>query len=496
MPGARLVFRNIEVHSDRLQLDCTANVVRANGNIILKRAGKKLDCARLYYNLTSGDGFAVADVDNRVRPVKISGADLKVEPLDTPVAPTFFELADLVGSGLIITARHILLFPNEKLQFKRPTVYQDGQRLVSMPYFSMGLYATQLFSDQFVRVGSQGLGVDVPVYYDLSPTSTGKLSLRHGERYGRSVFSNRPGWSLDLTQSYNSLGAQARYTGEVGLTGFNRTDWGLRWTHSHEIGAGTRGNLFLDFPEHRSVYASTNVNRQMGPFYLGMNLSGNRSLRGFSSSGSSADVYVETVPKKVGSSGYMYAVGANTGYTRFQAAEFKTSAYHRGVQSRFFSKPFQLDSKTTLTNNLSIGRVWANQGGSGETYLASLGLSRQLAGANLQLGYDFTKQPTFITDGHHRVSANLLASAGNKWSFFFYGSAMLDAPSSSVIADFSYAFLPRYRLSLSTTIQQFAAGRFYDHEIGIGRVIGGREFILSYSTYNHRFYFNLAAGAF
>jgi hypothetical protein len=234
----------------------------------------------------------------------------------------------------------------------------------------------------------------------------------------------------------------------------------------------------------------------MGPFYVGMNLSGNRSLRGFSTSGSSADVYLETVPKKVGDTGYMYAVGANTGYTRFKTADYTSSTYHRGVQSRFFSRPFQLDKKTTLTNNISIGRIWANQGMSGETYIASLGLNRQMGGANLQLGYDFTRQPTFVTDGNHRLSANLLASAGNKWNFFFYGSTMMDAPNSSLIADFSYAFLPRYRLTLSTTIQRFAVGTFHDHEIGIGRVIGGREFVLSYSTYNHRFYFNLAAGAF
>ena len=496
MPGARVAFRNIEIFADRLQLDCSSNTVKAVGNIIVRRAGKRLTCARLNYNLISGEGFAVAELENRIRPVKVSGADLKMEPLEMPVAPKFFELVDVTASGLLITARHIVLFPNEKLQFKRPTIYQDGQKLVSMPFYSVGLYSSQLFSDQILKVGSQGLGVDLPVYYDLSPVSTGIMSIRHGERYGRSVFSNRPGWSMDLTQSYNSLGSGSRYTGELGLTGFNRSDWGLRWMHSHELSSGTRGNFFIDFPEHRSVFGSTNLNKQMGSFYVGMNLSGNRSLRGFSSSGSSADLYVETVPKKLGKSGYMMAVGGNTGAMRFQSGDFKTSTFHRGVQTRLFSKPFNLDGKTTLTHNVSVGQIWANQGMSGESVMTSLSATRQIGGANLQLGYDYTKQPTFVTEGRHRVSGNLLASGGSKWNFFFYGSTMLDAPSSSLIGDFSYAFLPRYRLTLSTTVQRFAVGTFTDHEIGIGRVIGGREFILSYSTYNHRFYFNLEAGRF
>ena len=496
MPGARLVYRNIEVMADRLQLDCGSNTVKAVGNIVLRRAGKRLACARLNYNLMTGDGFAITEVENRVRPVRLFGADLQYEPMEMPVVPRFFELADLTGSGLIITARHIVLFPHEKIQFKRPTVYQDGQKLVSMPYFSMGIYASQLFSDQFVKVGSQGLGVDLPIYYDLSPSSTGTLSIRHGERYGRSVFANRPGWSMDLTQSYNSLGAGSRYTGEFGVTGFNRSDWGLRWSHSHELSTGTRGNFFVDFPQHRSVFASTNLNKQLGPLYVGANLSGNRSLRGFASSGAAADLYVETIPKKVADTGYMYAVGGSTGYTRFTAGDYKVNTVQKSVQSRFFSKPFQLDSKTTLTNNFSVGRVWSNQGNSGESMMASLAATRQIGGANLQLGYDYTRQPTFVTEGRHRVSANLLASAGSKWNFFFYGSSMLDAPSSSLIGDFSYAFLPRYRLTLSTTIQRFAVGTFRDHEIGIGRTIAGREFVLSYSTYNHRFFFNLEAGRF
>ena len=52
---------------------------------------------------------------------------------------------------------------------------------------------------------------------------------------------------------------------------------------------------------------------------------------------------------------------------------------------------------------------------------------------------------------------------------------MLDAPTSSMIADLNYAIMPRWRLSLAATMQRFTLGRYYDYEIGLGRSIGRRR---------------------
>src|SRR5207247_1886039 len=124
-----------------------------------------------------------------------------------------------------------------------------------------------------------------------------------------------------------------------------------------------------------------------------------------------------------------------SGYTHQRTGDLTTNVLTQGVQTRIFSKPFKLDRDTTLTNYVTLGNIWTNSGNGGVSALASLTADRRLfKSANLQLTYDFTRQPTFITGGgNHRVSASFIANPGNKWSLSVFGSTMLDAPSSSLL---------------------------------------------------------------
>jgi hypothetical protein len=498
LSGAYMSYRNLTVTADALQVECTSNTVRASGNVTLRKGVKSLACERLYFPLMTGDGYAIAEKDGRLRPVKVKSGDLSTELVENGVAPRFFEMTDLSDAPLIIAARQILLFPNEKLQFKRPRFFQEGQQLFSMPFYSLGLYSTELFSDQILSVGTQGLGVDVPFYYDMTPVSTGVFRILNGERSGRSVYATRPGWSLDLDQSYNSLGAGPRYTGDFGFTGMNRSDWGFHWSHSQEFSQEMRGSFFLDMPQHRSMFLSSNLNRQLGMFYMGMNLSANRSLSGPATTGSEADLYLETIPRKVGRTGYMMAFGGTATVSHNVAGDIRSNYMTQGVQTRFFSSPFRLDKHTTLTNYLTVGQLWTNSGQSGSTINASLSARRTFwNGANLQLTYDFTRQPYLLTQGgSHRVSMNFVASGGGKWNLFLYGSTLLDAANSSLIGDFNYVIAPRWRLSLSATLQRFATASYRDFEFSLGRSVGGRDLALTYSTFNHRFFFDIEASRF
>jgi hypothetical protein len=115
----------------------------------------------------------------------------------------------------------------------------------------------------------------------------------------------------------------------------------------------------------------------------------------------------------------------------------------------------------------------------------------------LQATYDFAKSPYALGFmGSHRLSSSLSMSAGNKWSLYAFGSMMLDAQNSSFVSDLNYQIAPRWRLSLASTLQTFNTAKFKDYTIGIGRSIGGRDFVFSYSTYTHRFFFDLQASRF
>jgi hypothetical protein len=338
----------------------------------------------------------------------------------------------------------------------------------------------------------------VPLYYDLSAGSTGIFHVRHGEQSGRSSFATRPGWSLDLVQQYNSNGASRRYTGELGFTGLSRSDWGFRWNHSQEFNSDTRASFNLDLPQHRSVFVSTNLNREMGPLHVGLNLSGNRSLSGYRASGSQADAYIETTPRKLGKSGYMMAYGATASAAHYKNEGFANNVASEGIQTRFFSKPVTLGRGTTVTNYITVGHAWTNQGRSGPSLLSTITANHTFSGgASLQMTYDYNETPAALIDtGKHRLSTTFAMNGGGKWNLFVYNSMLLDARVATTITDFNFAIAPRWRITLAATLQQFAGSQFRDYQFGFARSLGGRDFVLSYSTYSHRIFFDLEASRF
>jgi hypothetical protein len=303
---------------------------------------------------------------------------------------------------------------------------------------------------------------------------------------------------MDMIQQYNSSGTARRYTGELGLTGISRSDWGVRWNHSQEFNADTRGSFNFDLPQHRAAFLSTNLNRDFGPLHLGLNLSGNRSLSGYESSGSQLDGYLETTPAKVGKTGFLMAYGLTASSADNKTQGFTNSIASQGVQTRFFSKPFTLGRNTTITNYFTLGNTWTNRGRSGPSFLSTLTATHTFnGGANLQMTYDFAQTPATLLDtGKHRLSTTFSVNGGSHWNLFVYNSMFLDANISSTITDFNFAIAPRWRMTLSATLQQFAGSQFRDYQLGFARSLSGRDFVLSYSTYSHRFFFDLEASRF
>jgi len=493
--GAQLSYRNVEMRAERLQLDCASNTVRASGPVKLTRGKRSLECVRLYYNLMSGKGYAVVEEGARLVPVIIEGQELQVTPSETGVAPKFFEMADLADAKLIITARQVLVFPGDKLQFRRPRFYEDGAHLFTLAFYSLPLYSTQLFSEQFLSLGTQGVALDLPLYYDMTPVSRGLFRVKYGERYA-SAYATRPGFAMDLLQSYNSSSTGRRYSGEFGFTGLTRGDWGFRWTHSHEFGSDTLTGLHLDFPQHRSVFGAFNLNQRLGGLRFGLNASANTTLRSPSFSGNNADVYLETAPVRVARSGTFYTLGANASTRRTRSVGMRDYTLSEGVQARIFTPSIRLDSLTTLSNALSVGHVWSKGGQSGASVYASANLSRSLGGSRmLQLGYDFVQQPAGSYEGKHRLGLST-GMMENRWGLYLYHTYMLDTGALSLISDVYYGIAPRWMLGVSASIQRYAESSYSDFIFSLSRTLGGRDLVLSYSTFNHRIMLDLQATRF
>ena len=494
-PGVEIRFRSLEVRAERAQLDCTANIVRASGRVTLKRGKAVVECSKLSYNLMTMKGYAIVEQERAIVPVSLQGPELGVEAMEQGVNPKHFEMLDPADAKVVIVARQIILFPGDKLQFKRPRFYEDGQHLFSLAFYSLSLYSSQLFTDQFLSLGTQGVGLDVPLYYDLSPASRGLVRVKYGERYG-SAYARRPGWAVDVIQAYNSAGVRSRFMGEFGFTGVNRDDWGFRWSHSQEFGSDTRTGLHLDFPQHRKVFGSGNLGKRFGNLYFGLNGTANATLQGPSSSGTHGDAYIETMPTRLGATRAYYSMGANISTSRTRSGDYRSYGLTRGVQARVFTPSVRLDRSTSLSNALSVGHSWSARSPSGTSILASVTAMRTLGGnSSLQVGYDYVHQPVNYSEGDHRVSMSLSANA-ERWGLNLYNTAVLDAGAISLVADVHYVLAPRWRLAVSASSHRYSVGSYTDVIMSLARNVGGRDVVFSYSTLNHRFMLDLEATRF
>ena len=499
-PNARLTFRNIEITADHLQINCKDLNVRATDGVTLRRGKTSIHVNRLYYSLNSGEGYAIAEQQGQLRTVYISGMGLLVQPFEAALPNTYMKMAPMQVK-LNVTAKTITYFPGDKLQFQHAKFYQDQTLLVSLPYYEMALNSPELFSDQFIKVGTSGLGLELPYYYNVSPHAMGIVLLRHQEQIGRSSFSQDNGWGIDVAQSYTSSG-QRHYDGAYGFTGLTRSDWGFRWTHNSEFSNTTQGAFYVDFPQHDSVFSSANLTQNLKTFRWQTTLTAGQTF-GAGENSFRSNVYIETQPHRLDKKGGLtYTVGANYVGGTINSTDPTIGSVSETTESatlRISARPRLVDKRTTLSNSLTIGHIWSNQGRNGLETLASISLDRTLSGGStINLSYDYVEQPggLLVASGKHRIGLSYSATAGKRFSMLVFGSGYLDTRESSLLTDVTYRLNSYWRLIASTTLQQYQGQSYNDMEFTIGRRIGARELQLTYSTLFQRISLDLTATRF
>ena len=500
--GAHLTFRNFDVIADRLQFRCDDGILRAQGNVVMKRAGDKLNANRVYYSMVSGEGWAVTrEADGSSKSVKIFGPRLRTEEQKAPPPISYMQFPNLQVK-LVIVAVSITYFPNQKLQFRRPKFYQDSARIMSMAYYELPLHSDQLFTDQFISVGTSGLGLQLPYYYNLTPTRSGEILLWRQQQIGRGYYATDPGWGIDIVQGYNSQG-EHKYEGAYGFTGLTRDDWDFRWNHSQEFNSTTQGSFDFETPDHNSLYGDTNLTQQFSIFRWGANISAGRSFASDQSLATNANIYLETQPKPLlANKSLLYTIGTTFLSAHDQSLDSdiqSASETREGINLHVFSRPLQLNKTTTFTDSITVGNTWAGHEGEGLTSLATLALDHQLrGGGTVNLTYDLVYQPaSFIdTTGRHRLSASYTYNKSKKLSITIFGSAYLDYNDSSLLADITYRVNGRWRLIGQATLESDDGLTYTDYELTLGRRIGARELQLTYSTFLKRISLDFTATRF
>lgn len=506
--NARVSYRGVAIAADVLQLNVQNNTVRAIGNVSLEREGVKRLYANLRYELLTGQGVGERDEDGRPRPIAVAGPNLAETMPGETVRGETFALEDLSLAALTIVARSIALEPNVRLQFRRAAFYLDGSKVLSLPYHVMALGQVSLFSEQVVGYGPNGMTVDFPLYYDVRPSAVGTLHVRRGARVGSSAYATRPGWSLDIEHAYNGSSGT---DGTLEVTGVTRQDWGARWTHGQRLDARSRGSLYVDFPNHRDLFANALASRSFRGFSVNATLAGSRTaledvVSGTRNAGGDwrGQVYGETDAHSVSGAGPLrYTIQVSTARQGFYGPSAQPGYNTHTAGVRLFTAPLPLSRQSTLTQSLSVGQTFlsgsrARKGGA--SILGTVALNHALGRqGSTSLTYDYTQTPqqnVTLASGQHRLGANLFAARGDRWNLSLTGTHTLDGAYSTLYGNLSFGLGGPWRGRVALTASRFSGFRYQDVEYALVRRIAGRDIALYYSTTSRRFQLDLTGARF
>ncbi|MDQ3813088.1 MAG: hypothetical protein M3347_03955, partial [Armatimonadota bacterium] len=167
--------------------------------------------------------------------------------------------------GYWIVARRVRVFPRDKVQFARATIFFNGARLFAMPLYVVSLNGSYNPATDMVSLNTHGgLSLNMPYYYQASARGTGTLYLQHAPRHGFSA--HKPGFSLALDQQYYLSG---RSQGNLKIDEVGRGGWNLNWDHKIQLSPTLASSFYVDMPEHRNLYAHGSILKQLKSMDLG-----------------------------------------------------------------------------------------------------------------------------------------------------------------------------------------------------------------------------------
>ena len=528
--SAHLDYKALDITADALQVDLQTQTVLAR-NAVLQRGRHTMRASEIRYDLLNSSGTAV--LAGTAEAVTVTGSNLETiqQPPDPSQVPLLFNpyrFVDLSISRVVISARAITADPNSQIQFRRATIYSDGHKVLSLMYHVMPINTDQLFGQQLVGVGSAGIFVNVPFYYNVTTHSRGTVYLRNAAVDGAglgSTLSTGPsffnsqvghhGMALDLEQSYD-VGHTG--SGQLTVSGITRSEWGAQWNHTQRLDPQTSSYFLVDYPEHRSLYATSNVSRQYNGFSFNVSASGSNDPGngGYNASSVTINTYLQTTPRMVGHSGVNYTTDLTELRGQLSETSPTTGKVITPVQTtsadiRFFTAPVHLDKRTQVTDSISVGQAYSDtQRTFAPTVAANLGVTRTFRKTDLlSLNYSFSYDPLLSQLGtsssglnplqallqsttQHRLTATYTATLRPRLTTSFSGSYGLPLNDHSLFSTVRYRINNNWGIGLTASMEHYLTDSYYDTEYSISRRILGRDLTFYYSTRTKKINFDFA----
>lgn len=491
--GVTITHRGLRIDAEEAQISLKTNILRAKArmggdDITIQRGDKKLVASALFYDLNAMRGVILTPASEGAQRMLFRGRDLFVEADADPEDKVNFDFSPVTEADMFIKCRSCIIRPGEEIKFKRAEYYVDGSKLLSVPLQVVRLRDGTGGAGQLITYGTDGLRLDVPFYYSLTPSGTGAVRLKHSEPTGWGSYSGRAGWQVDVDQEYNIGSTQ-------GLFQVNRItsrEWGLRWNQRMEFDNDSQVYTYFDFPGHRDLYGTVDYTRFLGDYTFSTSLRGNK-LRD-ADGRYSASTYLQSRSKPLIGDAVSYAFTTRLSYDGGYSAG--GSSFGTGIGLQFYGKPLRFGVNTGVNTSLTVSRDWGGSN-AGTSVYANAGLYRNLGDiGRFGLNYSYAWADAEYGYNAQRISADLLIRPSNRWQTSLFSIYGINDHSVSAFADASYFIAPTWRMGVLGTYQKMPYYKYSDVEIMLAKALGRQEARLTWSQSRKKLRLEFTAGSF
>jgi hypothetical protein len=521
--NVRIRYRSIKIEALSAQIDLEKGRIVAKGddrsNVIRVRTSDGVLQGNSFFGSLTGSGVLIS-AKSGVKELNMTSGIPIVGDKTQRYNSWDFDYADLSDSHVLVRAKRATVFLHDRIQFEKARVYLDGKKIITMPLYVLSMNGYEVDGEQYIGYGDNGVKLNLPVYYSLSPTSTGALLVQHGEPTATNWCGSNYGWSLDMRQKYQTDTAH----GVFELSQITTGDWGAHFSHTEHFGAATQTYLYLDYAQHKDLFGNFNIDRTFKTFDLGMNAYGSDYSGGTNSL--TTDLHVQLHPKPIGELPLHYTISSHlgyltsnylataTGYTTttdpttgmqvltptVEQTKTETSGFNESLQGDLYSNPLPITKKLFLSTSVTLGYLWGHADeATGLTQIASAVMDWKISPSeSAQFSYRFADNPSVYTTvvGKQSLSGLWRYMIANKLVASVYGLKGLDYSTTNVYGDLSYKLSKPWRIGVRATWNLYQSASYDDLQIQLGRMIGNREFCIVWSKALNRFMLDLGSGTF
>lgn len=478
--GVTIEYKGLTIQANGAQVRQRSGRILAEGEVSVRRDEKTLTADAITCDIRDdrirlldwGDQSAVRTFG--VRNLESVGAE-NASPPDRGFAP----LANVDGRTWIVSER-LVLIPGEKILFFKAAIYVGDLKVITLPYYSYSYSRRESILQQVRYTSSEGILVDLPLYYQMSHAGTGALKLRYAANGAETGGYFRPprGLSLGLEQNY---WVGDRNQGRVFIDSVAGPSRAFEVAHHLEFGSaatGGRADISARY-QPSSSYAKNIYNTTLN--VVGRLRNYNYSLSGYFG-GSSIRQYdyldAESVSYLNQSNSTFRAVfrpesplawrglgkvtpSLTLGYgnLRTSSGEATSSCLYQtlALQSRR-SNPG--GGKTNVSFAGKTALTVATTGDAGASLRVGPTLSNRWLGGNASVSYTVNLQSgatdSVLGRAKHQLRCNLFLYSGGKWSSISSVDYGLDSGRLSLFSTLNYRPGKQWRIRCSYNLYGYA----------------------------------------